>query len=149
MSYNGWLQGNISGVSFYRLANDLDFQTCSSLYYSANGASYQRVCGRARGYQKGQVAGFYPNGVGFSSINVSYIDGLSITYDSPRQHIWSFVVGQIDHSTNMMDCPCVVRYPGPGSPSFVGDDFFCEAGAQDLPVPTSMIYSNDPLWDGN
>ena len=32
--------------------------TCDSTYFSANGTSYHRVCGRARGYQKGNTHGF-------------------------------------------------------------------------------------------
>ena len=31
---------------------------CDSTYFSANGTSYHRVCGRARGYQKGNTHGF-------------------------------------------------------------------------------------------
>ena len=53
-----------SGVSFCRVASD-DKYTCSSTgNISTNGISYQRVCGRARGYQKGYTTGFY--GVHFS-----------------------------------------------------------------------------------
>jgi len=147
---SGWLQETISTRSVCRLADDAAFQTCSSIFYPTNGSSYQRVCGRARGYQKGRVSGFYPISVGWSSINVSYFDGLSITYGGiNRQHIWSFVVGQSDFATNMFNCPCTRNYPGPGAPSFVGNNFFCESGATDIPVPTAMVYSNDPLWDGN
>ena len=146
---NGWILANESGVSFCRLADDLAFQTCSSLIYSTNGAPYQRVCGRARGYQKGQVAGFYPITVEWNTIDVSFFDGVIITYGNPRQNIWTFVAGRADFSTQSFNCPCITNYPGPGSPSFVGDNFFCEAAATDLPVPTAMLYANDPLWDGN
>ena len=51
--------------------------------FSTNGISYQRVCGRARGYQKGDTTEFY----GAYAINAqhdqnyeNYVAGLSITY---------------------------------------------------------------------
>ena len=46
-----WRKATISGVSFCRLVSDNQF-ACSSARFSTNGISYQRVCGRARGYQK-------------------------------------------------------------------------------------------------
>ena len=46
-----WRKATQSGVSFCRVASD-DYYTCSSANFSTNGISYQRVCGRARGYQK-------------------------------------------------------------------------------------------------
>ena len=47
-----------------------------TLIAAANGASYQHVCGRARGYQKGSPDAFV---YGTPSIDL-YVDGLSITY---------------------------------------------------------------------
>jgi len=36
------------------------------------------------------------------------------------------------------------------SPSFVGNDYFCEAGdPPSTPSPVGNSYSNDPLWDGD
>ena len=52
-----WRKATQSGVSFCRVASD-DHYTCSSANFSTNGISYQRVCGRARGYQKGHTLGF-------------------------------------------------------------------------------------------
>ena len=46
-----------SGVSFCRVTSD-DRYICSSASFSTNGISYQRVCGRARRYQKGATWGF-------------------------------------------------------------------------------------------
>ena len=52
-----WRKATQSGVSFCRVASDYRY-TCSSANFSTNGTSYQRVCGRARGYQKGDTVAF-------------------------------------------------------------------------------------------
>ena len=53
-----WRKATHSNISFFRVASD-DHDTCSSASFSTNGISYQRVCGRARGYQKGFTLAFY------------------------------------------------------------------------------------------
>ena len=53
-----WRKATQSIVSFCRVASD-DYRTCSSASFSTNGISYQRVCGRARGYQKGNTVAFF------------------------------------------------------------------------------------------
>ena len=82
-----WRNATQSGVSFCRVASD-GSQTYSSANFSTNGVSYQRVCGRARRYQKGDTVAFY--GSSFSkTIENDYVSGLSITYSSnPRKHVW-------------------------------------------------------------
>ena len=59
---------------------------CYSTTFSTNRVSYQRVCGRVRGYQKGTTGAFLAGG----DIDDSYVDGLSITHGSPCQHIWTY-----------------------------------------------------------
>ena len=102
-----WRQGTQSGVSFCRVASDSTF-TCSSASFSTNGISYQRVCGRARGYQKGFTYAIY--GAYFGKIiDTDYASGLSITYSSnPRQHIWTFASGpgEITSTMRTFTCPC-------------------------------------------
>ena len=80
---------SLSGISFCGVASDQNFE-CSSVSFSTNGISYQRVCARARGCQKGDAVAFY----GFSTsiilltIGNDCVSGLSITYSSnPGQ--WS------------------------------------------------------------
>ena len=88
-----WRKATQSGVSFCRVASHdhTDTFICSSASFSTNGISYQRVCGRARGYQKGDTLPF-SNG---RTVDQSYVSGLSITYSSnPRQHIWTFASGR-------------------------------------------------------
>ena len=106
--------------------------------------SYQRVCGRARGYQKGKTDAFLAGG----NIDDSYVDGLSITHGSPRQHIWTYAVGVAEHTGhNPSRCPCAAS-PGSAPPSFVGSNYYCESGAEDT-KNVSAYYLSDPLWDGS
>ena len=78
------------------------YSTCSSALFSTNGTSYQRVCGRARGYQKGRSLAFY--GYSHDGYRIDhaggYADGILITYGSPHNHIWSYVNGHYDGLTN-------------------------------------------------
>jgi len=78
------------------------WETCSSASFSTNGISYQRVCGRARGYQKGNSLAFYGTDP-YKAIDEDYIDGLSITYGSnPRQHIWTFASSHGKRNNNLL-----------------------------------------------
>ena len=91
-----WRKATQSGVSFCRVTSD-GYYACSSTNFSTNGISYQRVCGRARGYQKGRTLGFFKSSGG-ATID-DYVDGLSITYNSnSRQHIWTFASGNTELS---------------------------------------------------
>jgi len=141
---SGWRKDTYSGVSFCRVFSD-GHQTCSSTTFSTNGASYQRVCGRARGYQKGFSAAFLESSHG-QTIDGYYVEGLSITHGNPRQHIWTFANGLLD-SSNLYNCPCAPGSVHP-SPSFVGTNYYCESGTNNT-YSTSAYYFNDPLWDGS
>ena len=143
---SGWRSGNHSDVSFCRRFSD-DTGTCSSSFFSTNGTSYQRVCGRARGYQKGPTIGFYAYHRHGQGIDGYYADGLSVTYGSPRQHVWTYVVGLYDNFTNVdFNCPCAGGHQT--SPPFVGANYYCESGVIDT-YSNSVYYLNDPLWDGS
>ena len=142
---NGWREDTYSGISFCRVVSD-GWYTCSSAYFSTNGTNYQRVCGRARGYQKGRQFGFYSyHHAGQTTIDGYYGDGLLITYGSPRQHIWSYTIGTYDNNTYSYNCPCAVG-GGSSPPPFVGTNYYCESGAADI-WNSSAYYFNDPLWD--
>jgi len=142
---SGWRMDTYSGISFCRVVNDGSF-TCSSTYFSTNGTSYQRVCGRARGYQKGRTPGFYAYHNNGQTIDGYYTDGLLITYDSPRQHIWTYTMGYFDENSQPIhNCPCA---GGWAPPSFVGTNYYCESGTNNTLISASH-YFNDPLWDGS
>ena len=117
--------------------------SCPGTFYSAT-SEYQRVCGRVIGYQYRSPDGFHE-----SSINNAYIDGVSITYGQPRNHIWSYAGGVTERSSGTLhsgnNCPCST-VAGTGPQSFVGDNYYCESGN-----PTDILgsfYSADKLWDG-
>ena len=137
----GWNKSSYNGVSFCRAPSDS--RGCYSTFFSTNGVSYQHVCGRARGYQKGSTNAFYDN---TQPIDSYYVDGLSITHGNPRQHIWTYAAGLTDDVSSPSNCPCAV-IPGPAPPSFVGSNYYCEFGAVGL-FDIDTYYLSDPLWDG-
>ena len=59
-----------------------------------------------------------------------YVDGVSITYgNAPRKHIWTYVGGPYDITTDNFNynCPCKQNSTGI-TPPCVGTDYFCESG---------------------
>ena len=144
-----WRKATQSGVSFCRVASDKHF-SCSSVNFSTNGTKYQRVCGRARGYQKGRTYAFYGTRSQYArTIDQDYVCGLSITYSSnPRQHIWTFAGGSSETFNSPWNCPCSI-YPGSKPPSFVGNNNYCESGRPHINIGNDSTYFfNDILWDG-
>ena len=137
-----WRKATQSGVSFCRVASDAGGDTCSSVNFSTNGISYQRVCGRARGYQKGDTIAFY----GVYNRRRVYASGLSITYSSnPRQHIWTFASGRGERYNSVYNCPCST--PPHNPPSYVGSNYYCESASW-YRGNYDTYYFNDTLWDG-
>ena len=61
---------------------------CSSVTFPSHGVPYMRVCGRVHGYQFSYAFTFHGN-----TLNSSYVSGLSVTYGSPQNHIWTFAAG--------------------------------------------------------
>ena len=59
---------------------------CFPTVFSVYNANYTRICGKARGYQRGTTDAF---GIAFStkSIDGPYVDGLSITIGSLCKHV--------------------------------------------------------------
>ena len=123
----GWVKGTYSEVTFCRAPNDT--AGCYSAFFSTNGTSYQHVCGRARGYQKGATGAFASIS---QSIDTFYVDGLSVTHGNPRQHIWTYAVGLTDYGRSYAccNCPCAATTgPRPPTDSFIGTNYYCESGA--------------------
>ena len=119
-------------------------QNCpsGSRYYNTGGV---RACGRDTfrngcSYQYGDTDPID----GVNNINANYLEGVSITCGSPRQHVWSFLAGFTEGSTNR--CPCAT-----GSSvtvrSFMGNNYFCESGNPNSGW-SRTLYTADPLWDG-
>ena len=119
--------------------------SCEGLTYSTGSEQYNQVCGRIIGYERGTPSLFTGAGQSIDSI---YLDGVSVTHGSPRQHIWSFG-GGLDEVFYVHACPCVTGSPaGNRIPSFVGQNYFCEAGIIRYSSGFAFWPNGDPLWDG-
>ena len=146
-----WKKATRSGVSFCRVAGNS--RVCSSASFSTNGISYQRVCGRARGYQKGETIAFWGSSpqyyATYGNIDQNYVCGLSITYSSnPRQHIWTFAIGRGERYDNEWNCPCSTNLKTVHNPiSSVGNNYYCESASW-YRGNSATYYFNDTLWDG-
>ena len=108
--------------------------SCSSAVFGANGIQYSNVCGRVTGYLFGSPDHFYRFNSNDSDVDRSYLDGVSITQGSPRQHIWSYTATWRGSSCG-------------GVPfDFVGRHF-----SVDFPNPTgqwrAVAIWNHHLWD--
>ena len=106
---------------------------CSSVELPTANIQYSSVCGRITAYQFATVDGF-----GTSSFDSTYVDGVSLTHGSPRQHIWTFAAG---------NCFCAGCREGNRQDS-VADDFFCDSGNHQGSGATFTFYGDNPLWDG-
>ena len=118
---------------------------CASIKYPSDGTSYSEVCGKAVGYQHASPDAF--STPSSSDIDSYYLDGVSITRGSPRQHIWSLTAGIFESKHYPWNCPCNSPSPGQAPPDFVGDDYFCES-AISASSHQVVLYTSDPLWDG-
>ena len=57
-------------------------------------SNYSHVCGVVKGYQDSSPDGFGPFVRGNdSTIDMPYVDGVSITQGSPRRHLWTYANG--------------------------------------------------------
>ena len=118
---------------------------CQGTIFSTLGLNYNQVCGRVIGYQQGAPEAF--QSAGFNTINSAYINGVSITHGSPRQHIWSFAAGPTINVQSSFGCPCNEgSHASP--PSYVGSNYYCESGTAIVDSDRSKLYASDPLWDG-
>ena len=106
------------------------------------------MCGRIIGYQVGSTDAFE-----FAqqySIDQAYVDGVSVTYGTLRNHIWTFASGISETNAHpRWSCPCAFAGT-PQPPSYVRNNYFCESGN---PLSTfentgNFRYTDDPLRDG-
>ena len=70
--------------------------SCNSTTFPVNGVWYSRVCGRIKAYHFDQVnalSWYAIRGPSQTTIDVPYVDRISLTQGSPRQDIWSFAAG--------------------------------------------------------
>ena len=128
---------------------------CDSAIFPTNGFTYNRVCGRVIGYQRGTPDAFEISRFGVRGIEQNYVDGLSLTHGAPgsRQHIWTFAAALYEQDPNYNQiwvCECTnTNYNWPYQvPSFVGNDYFCDTGNPGPNYVHGRVYPDDPLWDG-
>ena len=129
-------------------------RTCYSAMFPTQGIQYSQVCGRIIGHQVGEPGAFILVNINeVETIDDSYVDGVSLTYGSLRQHIWTFA-NALDEYPHFFrqKCPCtnVNEQRAISVPSFVGSDYFCETCVPPGQQYNSRIafYADDPLWDG-
>ena len=113
---------------------------CTSVNFPTFDVPFTKVCGRALGYQYG-----HPDALNGGSIDSHYVEGLSVTHGTPRNHIWTFAAGNTKDNSQGHNCPCASPYPGRAAPLFVGEKYFCESG--NTGPFEFQWYLDDPLWD--
>ena len=106
------------------------------------------MCGKARGYQKGHPFNILNQSRFTVTIDTNYTDGLSITYGSPRQHIWTYIYATGAYDNGEINCPCDGAGGATHAPSFVGNNYYCESGRGSIDDHAAYHF-NDPLWDGS
>ena len=117
---------------------------CNGINTENFGHNYTQVCGFVRGY-----ASKSPDSFASSSshpLSGNYVDGVSITYGTPPNHLWTYVAGWSETAGGTIACPCNTNGVRSSVPSFVGSNYYCEAGISGN--PQSRWYTDDPLWDG-
>ncbi len=121
--------------------------SCAPVIYSIYAIEYSKVCGKIKDYQFGSPSAFY-NRV---SINSYYVEGISLTYGSPRKHIWSFAASADEVGTHLpSNCPCTNINQARSDttpPAFGGNDYFCDTASQGI-FRNGFFYGGDPLWEG-
>ena len=135
-----------SGSSRYCVRNENRFG-CDSSIISVHQFPYTQVCGRTTGVQIGTVDAFLDQNPTERELDSVYVDGVSLTYGFPREHIWTFAASI---SEVFLTCPCSVDgdiRTNNTTPDYVKDDYFCESGAATSTVGNSA-FPEDILWDG-
>ena len=128
---------------------------CSSTIYPTLNINYRKVCGRITGYQVGSTNAFkkYIDNKNITFINSTYVDGVSLTYGDPREHIWTFAAALDRNDTltraegRSSHCPCRFGVDRFDPPPFVGEDYFCDAGNEEFMTGETGLQT-DPLWEG-
>ena len=99
---------------------------CVGVSFPVSGPTYNRVCGYATTLSERTVDAFKTSDR--DDIDGPYVDGVSITRGTPREHIWTFGIQA------GIQCPC----SGGVSPSsFVGGNFSCNN------QPNRALYTTD------
>ena len=109
-------------------------------------------------YQFGVPDGFPPlhasNAISDFDNCSTYVDGVTITdCSNPRKHIWTYACGARETvEGNVLirqyNCPCNNDSSGTYVPEWVGSDYYCESTLPSEEFEQLVLYSSDPLCDG-
>ena len=139
-------------VTSPRSCRKLSFSAgCSSANFSTYGQSYKKVCGKIIGYQNSTPDAFHSYLKNrLLTLDDVYVDGVSVTYNYPREHIWTFAAQpDLNYKNKVHGCPCARGTIEGKVPRFVGSDFFCETGCEDTNGHIfGTLYTTHKLWDG-
>ena len=133
---------------------------CSSAVYPV-GRNYSQVCGRVNAIQYGTTDAFFLSIIqGPRTIEQEYLGGVSLTHGNAgsRKHIWSFAAAISEVTTDTyfdvyrrpQKCACTdttKSWPY-STPSFVGDDYFCDTSNRGPGWSYTTYYTDNPMWDG-
>ncbi len=126
-------------------------QGCSSIHFGSLGKTYSAVCGRVIAYQYGHINAFHSR---TNSINGAYAEGILITRGCPRQHVWTYTIGDNvanpsgSYDPNERDiCPCA-RSHAVQPPSFVQGDYYCDSSSTGTGNTPDGHLLSKPLWNG-
>ena len=105
-------------------------------------SGYSKVCGKGIAYQHLTPDGFAQYLHGPVTLDTYYVDGVSLTYGSPRHHLWTFAAARAVGPDNRAHCPCISTNTTSIAfqpPAFVGSD---------QQRQLNNFHADDPLWDG-
>ena len=102
--------------------------------------------------QIGSPATFYSALRQDVSIDSWYLEGISLTHGSPRQHIWLFAATPSETyqvtPTDPSLYPCSNSAVTYSTPLFVGNDYFCETANSQSCCPKGRFFTSNLLWYG-
>jgi hypothetical protein len=111
---------------------------------------YTEVWGVVRGLQQQTPDGFDPFEASSRTATLDdiYVDGISITTESPRRHVFTLAAGLHlpDGPGSGNACPCDM---GTAAPPFVGEAWVCETGNNRVDWDYDLSYYDDVLWDAD
>ncbi len=135
-----WLQRRTDSLS---CRHNKTIDGCTSVFYPTNNYSYTHICGRIRGSLSGSPDGFQYFGgkrrVGVT-LEQNYVDGVSLTYGNPRNHIWT-LTASVNFRQDTDKCVVCQRQ----KPDYVSSHYSCELVDS---CQHSICYVNS-LWDGD
>ena len=106
---------------------------CSSVTFSSAALEYSKVCGRIKAYQIGSTDSFGGGSIG-QTIDGYYVDGISLTHGTPKQHIWTFAsaLDEVGSVNTRSKCSCIISSSSGTTPppAFVEGDYFCDTGSE-------------------